>query len=111
MYEDKKELAQQYLNEGYQSTKDAMPIMPIGDPCESIKMLLKIENEIRNSKEINISEIKLDTYWLDLIRLLQIHSFFKTDNYEGVKNLQKEMFNPVYNTYIEKKLNKKGKKL
>jgi thymidylate synthase len=105
LYRDKLDQANQYLNEGYQSTIDiAMPSMPKEDPWPAIKVLLDAESKIRLNKKIDISKINLDPYWLDLARLLQIHSLSKKDKYDEIKIIQNSMHSNIYNTYIDKKI-------
>ena len=101
LYQDKKNAAQQYLNEGLQSTKINMPEMPEGNPWPAICELLKAEQDIRSGKSFKKNDLNLDPYWLDLIGLLQIHSLIKQKNCEGIAKIQKEMSSSVYNVYIK----------
>lgn len=104
LYHDKKNLAQQYLSEGYQSTDLIMPEMPIEDPTPSITMLLDIEYKLRNYEEINYCDYKLNPYWADIARLLEIHSDFKQKKYTKIENIKQKMSSSIYTTYIDKKI-------
>jgi thymidylate synthase len=104
LYEEKKAQATDYLTEGFQSTKKIMPNMPEGNPEASIKEVLKAEAAIRHNTSINIHDIKVDAYWADLIRLLQVHSLFQKQDVAAIKDLQAQMNTKLYNPYIEKKI-------
>jgi thymidylate synthase len=104
LYEIHKLQSRNYLNEGYQSTKITMPAMPKGNPWENISILMEYEAKIRNNEVVNHSEIKVDKYWIDLIKLLQIHSCFKSRNSDLIVSLQSSMDCKIYNQYIENKV-------
>jgi thymidylate synthase len=104
LYSDKKEKAEQYLREGFQSTKIMMPEMPSGDPWPSIKTILDTESKIRQTADINVADLKVDAYWADLIYLLKIHSHFKNDSIDSIVQSQKEMTSTLYKTYIDFRL-------
>ena len=108
LYKQHEKLAQQYLAEKFQSTI-AMPPMPLKDPWLSIEILMGIESAIRN-KEVEMYDLTLDPYWADLARLLQIHSLFKLDSFEAVKNVQSEMTTNNYDIFIDRKLSDALKK-
>lgn len=97
--------AQLYLKEGWQ-WEVPMPPMPSSNPCHSISLILEAESTIRNGKEIDINNLKLDPYWADLIRLLQIFRHVKNKETHQIARLKKEMSSQVYNTYIEKRQRK-----
>lgn len=92
--------AEAYLSEGIQSTVD-MPAMPWGDPWPAIKTVLRAERQIRLGRELEISI--LDPYWQDLVRLLQIHSHFKLNEWKAISSLKKKMTSRVFDPYIESK--------
>lgn len=71
LYAKNKEAAQQYLDEGIQSTI-LMPEMPSGDPWPSLRKVLEAEADIRSGREPNVAIWALDHYWTDLVLLLQI---------------------------------------
>lgn len=105
LYETNTEGAQQYLEEGWLSTV-SMPLMPITDPWPSIKLLLEAEIAIRSDNEIEINKLELDSYWADLVRLLQIFRHYKNKRSAEITRIKEEMASPVYNTYIEKRQRK-----
>jgi thymidylate synthase len=70
LYEKDFELARQYLGEGVQSTIE-MPPMPLGNPWPAVAKLLEAEEQIRSGVEPDATYFELDSYWCDLIRLLQ----------------------------------------
>ena len=104
LYEKDQALANQYLAEGFQSTKHPMPPMPGGSPWESIHTILEIEERIRQNQDPNINGQNLDEYWKDIIRLVYIFSLFKNHDTDKIKEVQKEFYYPVYNTFINTKL-------
>lgn len=70
LYERNREAAQGFLREGWQSTTDAMPPMPDGDPWSHVDQLLLAERQIREGVSIRNVELPTDPYWADLARLL-----------------------------------------
>lgn len=109
LYDRHLKKAQQFLQEGYQSTKNIMPKMPYGNPWKAIDELKEIEVLIRKEQNFDISNVSLDPYWIDLVRLLLIFSLFKKKDFDKIKNIQEQMHNNVYNTYIDTKLKTKLK--
>jgi thymidylate synthase len=106
LYEKDIDKAKQYIKEGWQE-KIQMPAMPKGDPWDSIEKVISIESDIRNGNNVNILDISLDEYWLDIIRLLKIYSLSKYDNNsELISKIESEMSSNVYNPYILKKQSK-----
>jgi thymidylate synthase len=109
LYKKHAKLAQQYLDEKFQSTT-AMPVMPEGDPWPSVQILLGVESEIRNNKEVEMFNLALQPYWADLARLLQIHSLFKLEGFDVVKSVQQDMSSNTYDIFIERRLTDELKK-
>ena len=109
LYEDKIKRTKEYLSEGYQPTKgQSMPKMPIGEPWLAISQLLKIEEQIRNGQIIDdIEEVNLSPYWQNLASLLQIHSYFKTNQLSEIEQFSSRMRETSYYPYIVKRLNKR----
>ena len=87
VYEPDIHQVQNFLSEGYQSTRFVMPAMPEGDPWPSIKYLLKYEADIRVSAETNQDLSNLESYWADIIYLLHAFRFYKSGNYDAMRNL------------------------
>lgn len=101
--------AQQYLDEGWQE-RISMPAMPIGDPRNAMKTVLACEEAIRTGKQITIKNLKIDDYWADLVRLLQIHWHAKKKNMRAITRIEKQMSSPIFNTYIRNKQKPTAKK-
>lgn len=105
LYKDKKEKSRQYIDEGYQSLLTAeMPKMPAGDPWNSIKILVEVEQKIRNGIPFEFSELEIDDYWLDLIKLIKIHSLVKMKKIEDIKMHRDSLSSNVYHRYIDEKI-------
>jgi thymidylate synthase len=106
LYDGQRESARQYLEEGWQSTV-FMPPMPKDDPWPSISSLLKAESAIRTGRGIDIRKLKLDDYWMDMVRILQIYSHSKNKETDKIARLKRRMSSNIYNPYIEKRETKK----
>jgi thymidylate synthase len=106
LYQEKEQLARQYLGEGFQNTEVQMPAMPIGDPWSTIKKILKVEKSVRKGKKVHISEMPFDNYWKDISYLLQIYSLTKAKSFDldFVKKIAGKISSEVYEPYIEKRL-------
>jgi thymidylate synthase len=94
--------ARKFLKEGWQATV-AMPPMPVGDPWDSIRAVLELESAIRQGKRRDAAEIKLNAYWADLVRLLQIYRHVKRNEPQNIPRILRGMSSSVYNTYIRKR--------
>lgn len=83
LYDTDKSKADSFMQEGWQSTKSAMPPMPNGDPRPAITLLLKAEATVRR-RTYNDSKRRAETainpYWADLIRLLKIFNYGRRRN-------------------------------
>ena len=67
IYEKSKNNVQDYIDEGWQSTKIVMPPMPEGDPCQSIATVLEAEQTIRTNETFYI-EVLHTLYHFSLMR-------------------------------------------
>ena len=104
LYDINREKAEQFLNEGWQSTV-SMPAMPIGDPWAAIQVLLEAEATIRVQGALHVAEFKdLDPYWVDFIRLLQIFRFSKDKELEKAQHIRNTMSSNIYNPFIDQRL-------
>lgn len=102
IYETNVEKARQFLNEGWQSTEEAMPQMPVGDPWPGIKLLLDSERTIRAGDRYDDSMLDgVDPYWADLIRLLQLHRCRKHDDQMGASAIR-ERISKAYSPFIDR---------
>lgn len=103
LYDEDRDSAQQFLDEGWQ-LKVPMPPMPVGDPWPAISVLLTAESKIRRGKEINFSTLKMDSYWADLVRILQIFQYTNNKDKIGkVPQIKRKMHSNIYNPYINKR--------
>lgn len=104
LYEVNKKDSEQYLNEGSQSTKYPMPDMPLGKPLVSIGKIIQFEKRLRKNPESSVEELKLDTYWLDLVYLLKIHALLKNKKYDLIEAEKEKITNNVYIPFVQKKI-------
>ena len=78
--------------------------MPLGDPWPAIKWLLEAEAALRAGGHPDTVELKgLDSYWADLIRLLQVFRCLKDKDAKCIEQLRQRMVSQTYDTFIEKK--------
>ncbi|HYR23037.1 MAG TPA: thymidylate synthase [Chthoniobacterales bacterium] len=106
LYEKDRKAAQQYLDEGWQETV-SMPPMPLGDPWPALRTLLKAESKIRQGEISDVAGLRLDNYWADLVRLLQIYRYRKDKNTGEITKLRKNLSSQIYDTYVRGKLSAK----
>lgn len=107
LYEKDKIAAEQYLNEGFQSSKLRMPDMPTGDPWPSIRKMLELEKIIRENENQDLLSYDLDAYWLDIAYLLKIHTLFERELYDSIESIKQKISTPAYNRFIEKRIKTK----
>lgn len=116
LYEKDRDGAKEYRNVGFHSTKFPMSKMPMGNPWEKIKLLLDIEDDLRNGKEIKLAILEqLNPYWVDLVYILYAFSLSKkgktSTNINDIKSYidQLEIINSQvkdksYAIYIDKRI-------
>ena len=93
-------MAEQYLTEGVQKTI-SMPPMPLGDPWPSIRQVLEAEGDIRTGRGVPPAARKLDPYWRDLFKLLQI--FAASGDSAKIRRLKASLKFPGYFVYVDKR--------
>ncbi|WP_024512723.1 thymidylate synthase [Bradyrhizobium sp. ARR65] len=98
--------AMRFVEEGYQSQVE-MPAMPRGDPWSSIEQVLAALEKIRAQELIRATDLGLDPYWGDLIRMLQI---FVAKDERTIRTLQQEMSSACYKDYINNRAYRSRKK-
>jgi thymidylate synthase len=105
LYKRDFEAAARYIAEGWQPTQDvAMPQMPRTNPWPAIKTLLTYESTIRRGHQAaDFRSIKLDPYWADMVRLLQIYQYSMANQKRKIAGLKKQMHTSVYDQYISKR--------
>jgi thymidylate synthase len=101
LYEEDREKALHFIEEGWQSTV-LMPPMPFGDPWPSIDQVLKAESAIRRGV-FDGRDLGVGTYWGDIVRLLEIFRHSKDGSGKQITRLKRKMSCRVYDPYIEKK--------
>ncbi len=105
LYERNKEQASTYLKEGYQSLEVEMPDMPPGSQWDQIEIVLKLEKTLRENQTINTQDYKsLNSYWKDIVLLLQIHAKFKNGDTINIDYLKQQLQYSGYKTFVEDKL-------
>jgi thymidylate synthase len=104
LYENHIDKANEYLNEGFQVTNNQMPPMPHGSPWDEIQKVKQIEEKLRLNHNVDISSYNLDNYWSDIAYIFKAYSLFKMKRSSELKELIKEVNNPVYINYINEKL-------
>jgi thymidylate synthase len=100
LYAKHRSLAQNLIDEGYQSRIE-MPPMPLGDPWPSIEAVLKAEAQIRAHENVDANLAGLAPYWSDLIRMLQI--FFSSDE-QHIETLRESISFKQYRPYISSRI-------
>lgn len=104
LYDRNEKAAQEFLDEGWQSTI-AMPPMPPGDPWPALAVLRKAELAIRSGQDVDIDALKdVDPYWADLIRLLQVFRSLKDRTFDRVKLLRSQFSSEVYHLFVDQRL-------
>ncbi|MVM39500.1 thymidylate synthase [Spirosoma sp. HMF3257] len=115
LYNNDRDGAEEYRDVGFHSTKFPMSKMPIGDPWKEISIILTIEDDLRNGREIQPSRLKqLNPYWADLVYILYAFSLSKRGkrstnsndirNYvDQLKTINSKLEDKSYSIYIDKR--------
>ena len=102
LYDINQSAVHSFLSEGWQSTQDAMPPMPLGDPWPAIRALLAAERALRtNDRSAPVAVDDVLPYWADLIRLLQIFRAKKDRAPHLIPPLKHNMSSRVYDPFID----------
>jgi thymidylate synthase len=103
LYEADENRVEEFMGEAWQDVVE-MPPMPEGDPWKAVEILKRIEQEIRNGNEVDISCLPLEGYWADLARLLLVYALTKVraaeENRGKVDKLASEMSSDFFRPYI-----------
>lgn len=102
LYDKHRKNARAYLNEGWQETI-VMPPMPPSDPWPSIHEVARVEKTIRQQGNVGRRRLRLDPYWMDIVRLLLVYRHFKQRKAKAIGQLKQEMSIRVFDTYIDHK--------
>jgi thymidylate synthase len=98
LYDDNRDEAVRLIEEGFQSRIE-MPPMPRGDPWPAIGQVMSALEEIRVGQTIDANGFGVESYWSDLIRLLQV--FAATGDAPTIANLRNAMVSDCYKHYID----------
>jgi thymidylate synthase len=102
LYDDNRPLADQFLDEGWQSTQTAMPPMPIGDPWVAVRSLLDVESRLRTGGEFCLDSLdRMDPYWADLGRLLYAFRARRNNSKEELALTNERMSSQIYLPFID----------
>ncbi len=105
LYDRDLEQGQAFLDEGWQSTEMAMPEMPPGDPWHSIDILVRSEALIRAGSEPDPDDLAgLDSYWADIVRMLQVLRYVRAGNFTGAAEVKDLMSSHIYRPFIDHKI-------
>ncbi|AWZ01543.1 thymidylate synthase [Rhodobiaceae bacterium] len=102
LYSDYEFHAHSYIGEAYQPTTKKMPPMPPDTPWQSIEKILKIESKLRADEPVLLSQFSLDSYWLDLARILQFFAASRGPQMDEIEmeRLKSELAGSVYEMYL-----------
>jgi thymidylate synthase len=106
IYDNNRDAAQRFLNEGWQSTI-AMPSMPTGDPWPAIASLLRAESEIRIGGAPDVGGLRgLDPYWMDLVRLLEVFRCSRDSDLDmdRIEALRDQLSSDVYRLFVDERI-------
>ena len=105
LYDSNEDAARRYLSEGWQSTTGAeMPPMPLGDPFPSLAWLLDTESKIRaGTREIS-QPADMNSYWIDLARLLLIKALYDEGDLRGIVRESRLLVAKVYENFVRGKV-------
>lgn len=105
LYDENRLAAEKYIAEGWQESI-SMDIMPFGDPLPSMRKVRQAERLIRVGEDIDARAFGLDSYWADLIRILQIFKYTKHDgSLTKASAIKRQMVSKIYSPYIAKRHN------
>src|SRR5438034_7399290 len=109
LYEPTIDAARRFLGEGWQPTDVAMPPMPAGDPWPAISLLLQAESAIRTKRTFDETSLdRVDPYWSDLVRLLQVFRCKQDGEAERIKQLRLNMRPDDYFPFVDKVLDRRS---
>lgn len=100
IYEGDIGAAETYIADGFQQSL-SMPAMPLGSQTEQIREFLKIESSIRRKVRTDLDRTTLNSYWLDLARLLRIYRFAKDHDIRGMNRQREKISSRFYDQYID----------
>lgn len=96
--------AKNYLDEGYQSSRNIMSPMPDENVFDNIQKVLDAEKDIRNHSYPDFDSLPLPAYWKDIVILLTMYSLRKKEgkrSYPKIQALYKQMSNKRYGVLLK----------
>jgi len=109
LYDETRQAAESFIQEGWQPTTIQMPRMPAGDPWPAIDAFVKLEEIIRTTGPSLTGDLDvLDLYWADMVRLLQAFKCLKVKDLQALAKIRANITNAAYHPYIDNKLRKKA---
>ncbi|EOB6557853.1 thymidylate synthase [Vibrio parahaemolyticus] len=105
IYTEHKLKIQEMQNEGYMSTHDIMPEMPKENFLNFRDIILNSEKKIRENQSIDIQELNINSYWKDILNLLEVYSLISNDKNIDIGHLVNKLSNKKYKIFIDSKIN------
>lgn len=106
LYDRDRADAQKLVDERFQNQIE-MPPMPVGTPWPAIETVLGAEARIRAGEIFDAADLGLDSYWADLVRILQIYPLTDSRRIELIRDsLAFSKFRP----YIARRIARAAKK-
>jgi hypothetical protein len=78
--------------------------MPSGSIESGVKFLLDLEKAIRETGEYKQSLEGVDSYWADLVRMLQANAAFKNKDDSEVEKITASLSDKYYTPYLVQKV-------
>lgn len=100
LYDQHEESVGVYLGEGYQSTTDGMPPMPLGDPWRRAEELVAAEAQVRAGVPYEQVRLPTDPYWADLARVLAHHVARKSKDVEAMGQIADDMHDAILKEFM-----------
>lgn len=106
-YVEDREPMKQFRGEGYQPTAPTMPPMPPGNPWPAVKYVLAAESAIRRQRAFDETKLdRIDPYWADLVRLLQVFGAQKKNDSKKMADIRGKMSSTAYFPFIDRMIRK-----
>jgi len=98
-----------FLDEGWHEPIP-MPEMPNGSQWSQMQIVLSAEAKVRTGQDIDVQALGLNSYWADVVRLLQVYFFTRADgaktNGDRLKTVENNMSSPFYKIYVSDRIKK-----
>ena len=100
MYIENVSDAEQFLQEGWQSTDSPMPEMPAGSQNPHITALLKAEEQLRGGTPYSALELPESPYWADLARVLAHRLAARSQDYDAARSIASDFTHPAFSAFV-----------